>query len=221
MTPRDDRANRAADRPAGDHPADRPASADRADSQRSTLTSAASMRVLAHPTRMRLLGLLRERGPQTAAQLGDIVDEAPGTISYHLAKLSSIALIEPADAQSTDQRERWWKATTPLTSWEPADLLDDPDKLAASAMLQKSIAQAYAARFTEYIDRTPTLPREWVAAGASGDRTLRLTVDELTALRAELEAVVDRWVDVSATHDPGAMDAAEPVVLVYQAYRRP
>ncbi|MBX0301135.1 helix-turn-helix domain-containing protein [Cryobacterium sp. 1639] len=189
------------------------------DADRSTLTSAASMRVLAHPTRLKLLGLLRERGPQTAAQLGDIVDEAPGTISYHLGKLASIALIEPADAQSSDHRERWWKATTALTSWEPAELLDDPDKLAASAVLQKSIAQAYAARFTDYIDAAPALPREWVAAGASGDRSLRLTVDELAAMRGELEALVDRWLETSAAHDPA--DAAEPVVVVYQAYRRP
>ena len=188
---------------------------------RPTLNSAASMRVLAHPTRLRLLGLLRERGPLTAAQLGDVIDEAPGTISYHLGKLASIALIEPAEAQSTDHRERWWKATTLLTSWEPADLLDDPDKLAASSVLQKSIAQAYAARFTDYIDATPALPRAWVAAGASGDRSLRLTVEEMGTMRAELEALVNRWVDASAAHDPAKADGAEPVVLVYQAYRRP
>jgi len=191
------------------------------DAPRSTLTSAASMRVLAHPTRLRLLGLLRERGPQTAAQLGDIVDEAPGTISYHLGKLASIDLIEPAEAQSTDQRERWWQATTALTSWEPAELLDDPDKLAASAALQKSIAQVYAARYTDYIDATPSLPREWVAAGASGDRSLRLTSTELTAMRAELEGLVNRWLDTSAAHDPATDDGAEPVIVVYQAYRRP
>ena len=191
------------------------------DAPRSTLTSATSMRVLAHPTRLRLLGLLRERGPQTAAQLGDIVDEAPGTISYHLGKLASIDLIEPAEAQSTDQRERWWQATTALTSWEPAELLDDPDKLAASAALQKSIAQVYAARYTDYIDATPSLPREWVAAGASGDRSLRLTSTELTAMRAELEGLVNRWLDTSAAHDPATDDGAEPVIVVYQAYRRP
>ncbi len=179
------------------------------------------MRVLAHPTRLRLLGLLRERGAQTAAQLGDVIDEAPGTISYHLGKLASSGLIEPAEAQSTDQRERWWQATTPLTSWEPADLLGDPDTLAASSALQKSIAQAYAARFTEYIDTAATLPREWVAAGASGDRSLRLTAGEMATMRGELEEFVDRWLDTSAAHDPAADDGAEPVVLVYQAYRRP
>lgn len=191
------------------------------DSSRSTLTDAASMRVLAHPTRLRLLGLLRERGPQTAAQLGDAVDEAPGTISYHLSKLASIDLIGPAEPQTTDRRERWWQATAQLTSWEPAELLDDPDRLVASSTLQKSIAQAYATRFVEYIDATPVLPREWVAAGASGDRSLRLTVDELARLRGELESVVDRWLDASAAHDPSVDDGAEPVVLVYQAYRRP
>ena len=191
------------------------------DHERSTLTTAAALRVLAHPTRLRLLGLLRERGPQTAAQLGDVVDEAPGTVSYHLGKLADFDLIEPAEEQSSDRRERWWRATAPLTSWEPADLLDDPDKLAASAALQKSVAQVYATRFGEYIDATPAMPRAWVAAGASADRTMRLTVDELAQMRAELEALVDRWLDVGATHSADVPDGAERVAVVYQAFRRP
>ena len=191
------------------------------NASRTTLTSAASMRVLAHPTRLRLLGLLRERGPQTAAQLGDVIDEAPGTISYHLGKLASIALIESAEAQSTDNRERWWQATSSLTSWEPAELLNDPEKLAASSALQKSVAQEYAARFADHIDAMPSLAPEWVAAGSSGDRTLRLTVEELSALRTELEALVERWVETSTAHDPADNDGAETVSLVFQAYRRP
>jgi DNA-binding transcriptional ArsR family regulator len=191
------------------------------DSSRTTLTTAASMRVLAHPTRLRLLGLLRERGPQTAAQLGDVVDEAPGTISYHLGKLAAADLIEPARGEGTDRRERWWRATAALTSWEPVDVLGDPDTLSASSALQKSIAQVYAARFSDYVDAMPAMPREWVAAAASGDRTLRLTADELRALRVDLEGVVDKWLDASAAHDADVPDGAEPVVVVYQSYRRP
>jgi DNA-binding transcriptional ArsR family regulator len=191
------------------------------DPHRSTLTSAASMRVLAHPTRLRLLGLLRERGPQTAAQLGDVVDEAPGTVSYHLAKLASIDLIEPADAQTNDRRERWWKAAAPLTSWDTAGLLDDPDKTAASSALLKSVGQAYAARFADYVDSMPTLPRAWVEAGTSSDRILRLTVDELAALTAELEALVARYAAASEAHGPSTDDGAEPISVSYQAYRRP
>ena len=178
------------------------------------------MRVLAHPTRLRLLGILRENGPQTAAQLGDVVDEAPGTISYHLSKLASIDLIEPAEPRSADQRERWWQAASALTTWEPAAHLDDPSQLAASSALEKSIAQIYAARYSEYIDAMPTLPAEWVAAGATGDRTLRLTLDELTAMRAELESLMHRWEEASARHDDDD-DTAAPVALVYEAYRRP
>jgi DNA-binding transcriptional ArsR family regulator len=185
------------------------------------------MRVLAHPTRLRLLGLLRERGPQTAAQLGDVVDEAPGTVSYHLAKLASIDLIEPAEPQRADKRERWWRATTAVTSWDTAQLLEDPEKAAASVMLQKSVGQAYAARYSDYVDTLPTLPREWVEAGTSSDRMLRLTADELAAMNAELESVVARWEQKSAAH--GASDDSadadesrvESVTVVYQAYRRP
>jgi len=190
------------------------------NASRTTLTSAASMRALAHPTRLRLLGLLREHGPQTAAQLGDFVDEAPGTISYHLGKLALAALIEPAQAQSSDHRERWWQATSSLTSWEPDEVLDNPEKRAASSALQKSIAQINAARFSEHVDAMPALPREWVAAGTYGDRTLHLTVEELGQLRSELEELAERWQATSAAHT-STSDDTKPVVLVYQAFRRP
>jgi len=188
--------------------------------RRAELTDAASLRALAHPTRLRLLGLLRDRGPQTAALLADVVDEAPGTLSYHLGKLADAGFIEQADGLGDDRRERWWRATSDLTVWEPAGLLDDPDRAAASTALERSVAQVYAAQYGRYLDEAPSLPREWVAAAAGGDRTLRLTVDELAALRDELEELTDRWLDVSAAHDadePGV----EHVTWMHQAYRRP
>jgi DNA-binding transcriptional ArsR family regulator len=191
------------------------------DPTRSTLTTATAMRVLAHPTRLRLLGLLRERGAQTATLLGQVVDEAPGTISYHLGKLASIDLIEPADARGSDRRERWWQATTDLTSWEPAELLDDPDQFAAMSVLQKSVAHANAARYNDYVDAMPSLPVEWVAAAASGDRTLHLTVDELAKLRDDLEALVEKWTAASARHTDDDQPDVERVTIMYQAYRRP
>lgn len=184
------------------------------------LTSATSMRVLAHPTRLRLLALLRERGAQTAAQLGEIVDEAPGTISYHLNKLASIDLIEPATSESGDRRERWWQASTALTSWEPADLLDDHETLMASSVLEKAIAQSHAVRYSQYVDAMPGLPREWVAAGTSSDRQLRLTAGELGQMRKELEALTERWSRISAIHEEVCKDDSAPVTLVYQAYRQ-
>lgn len=177
------------------------------------------MRTLAHPTRLRLLGLLRERGPQTAALLGTAVDEASGTISYHLGKLAAAGLIEEAADQGHDGRERWWRSAHDSTHWEDVDLLDSPEDFAASAALQHTIAHLYAHLHDEYIASIPTLPREWVAAGASSDRGLRLAVSEMAELRAELEALDQKWEAISEAHEAG--DGSEKVVLVMQAYRRP
>lgn len=194
------------------------------ENSRATLESAASMRVLAHPTRLKLLGLLRELGPQTAAQLSESVDEAPGTLSYHLNKLASINLIEPAPDQGSDRRERWWRATATMTSWEPAELMDDPEQFAASTALLKSVSQGHAATYGEYLDKAPELERKWVAAAASSDYLLQLAAPELAQLRGELEALAERWLEVSAANAAnGSGDQADiqSVVLMFQAYRRP
>jgi len=175
------------------------------------------MRALAHPTRLRIVGLLRTGGPQTAAMLGEQVDEAPGTISYHCGRLAGAGFIEPAPELGTDRRERWWRATAQHTSWNLGDAFDDPERMLAASALDHTVAEAYAAEYRAFIDAAPVLGREWVAASHSGDRALRLTVDELRELGAELQAVLDRWEAVSDEHRPG--DGAERVTAVAQSYR--
>ncbi|GAA3331999.1 helix-turn-helix transcriptional regulator [Curtobacterium albidum] len=181
------------------------------------LDDAAHMRALAHPTRLRIVGLLRSGGPQTAAMLGEQVDEAPGTISYHCGRLATAGFIEPAPELGTDRRERWWRATAQHTSWNLADAFDDPDRMLAATALDHTVAQAYADEYRAFIDHVPALGREWVAASNSGDRVLRLTVDELRDLGAELQGVLDRWEAVSADHVAG--DGSERVTAVVQSYR--
>ncbi|WP_065964299.1 helix-turn-helix domain-containing protein [Curtobacterium sp. UCD-KPL2560] len=181
------------------------------------LDDAAHMRALAHPTRLRIVGLLRSGGPQTAAMLGEQVDEAPGTISYHCGRLAGAGFIEPAPELGTDRRERWWRAVARHTSWNLADAFDDPERMLAASALDHTVAEAYAAEYRAFIDAVPALGREWVAASTSGDRALRLTVDELRDLGAELQAVLDRWEAVSDQHVAG--DGAERVTAVVQSYR--
>ena len=181
------------------------------------LDDAAQMRALSHPTRLRIVGLLRTGGPQTAAMLGDQVDDAPGTISYHCKRLAEAGFIEPAPELGTDRRERWWRAVAQHTSWNLADGFDDPERMVAGVALDHAVAQAYADEYRAFIDHVPTLGREWVAASNSGDRSLRLTVDELRALGSELQGVLDRWEARSAEHEPG--DGSERVTAVVQSYR--
>lgn len=149
--------------------------------------------------------------------LGDIVDEAPGTVSYHLTKLASIGLIEEASGQGTDRRERWWRSTHEVTSWESAELLSDPEALAASTALQRSVVQHYAASLHAYLDALPSSPKEWVAAAASSDRNLNLTVTELAELRDELAQLVAKYQEKSAQD----RDGAEHITVIYQAFRTP
>ncbi|MGU3410736.1 helix-turn-helix domain-containing protein [Microbacterium sp. M1A1_1b] len=179
----------------------------------------AHMRALAHPTRLRILGLLRASGPQTAAMLGELIDEAPGTISYHCSRLAGADLIEPAPGLGTDRRERWWRAVHESSSWSLEDAIDDPERTLAVSALDRAVARTYAANYEAYVDRAATYGREWVAAGTSSDRVVRLTVAELAELGAEMHAVMERWRAVGAQHVEG--DGSEQVVVLQQAYRWP
>lgn len=49
-----------------------------------TVTSADTLRAMASPIRMRILGTLRVNGEQTVGSISEQLGEAPGAISYHL-----------------------------------------------------------------------------------------------------------------------------------------
>ncbi|MFD6666158.1 helix-turn-helix domain-containing protein, partial [Micromonospora chalcea] len=66
-----------------------------------------AMRALAHPTRLRLLGELRLRGPQTVGMLSERTGEAVGSVSYHVGKLAEHGFVTEAPDLARDRRERW------------------------------------------------------------------------------------------------------------------
>lgn len=184
------------------------------------LTDPAGMRVLAHPTRLTLLGLLRDRGPQTAALLGEVVDEAPGTISYHLGKLASAGLIVPAEDAGSDRRERWWRSAHDQTSLDPASLVRDPAKFASATVLERAFSQFWARSYDDFIESLPALDSAWAKTATAADRLLKLDLAQAAALRDELEALADRWQAVSDDNETDKA-ATESVLLLTQAYRRP
>ena len=76
-----------------------------------SITDVGTLKALAHPLRMRLYRALCVADKATASHLADQVDEAVSLVSYHLRKLAEHGLIEEADPQSADGRERWWQAS--------------------------------------------------------------------------------------------------------------
>ena len=178
-----------------------------------------ALRALAHPTRLRLLGELRTRGPQTVGALSELVDEAPGSISYHLGTLAKHGFVVQAPELARDRRERWWRAAHRSTTWTPLELLDDPERRAAMEVLQRTVLARYAQELEAYLHRQPTLPPEWVAAATISDAVLHLTSDQLAELREELHALARRWQERSDAGGPEA-PGAHDVALQYQAFRR-
>ncbi|MFG2076024.1 helix-turn-helix domain-containing protein [Nonomuraea maritima] len=79
------------------------------------------LRVVAHPLRVRLLGLLRADGPATASELGRRTGESSGSTSYHLRELFKYGFIEE-DADRHDGRQRRWRARHRYTSWNSREL---------------------------------------------------------------------------------------------------
>src|ERR1700753_3351958 len=60
------------------------------------LTDPRALRAGAHPTRLKLLGVLRRVGPLTATQAGERIGERPAGCSFHLRPLAKGGLVEGA-----------------------------------------------------------------------------------------------------------------------------
>lgn len=174
------------------------------------------MRALAHPTRMRLLGELRARGTQTVGMLSEVIDEAPGSVSYHLGILHKHGLVVEASGHSDDKRERWWQAAHARTRWEASELIGTEEQRQALRVLRGSVFARYLEELETYLDVEASLPTEWVAAATSGDSLLQLTSEQLAELSADLHGLAAKW---SALSD-GTVAGAESVSLIYHAFRR-
>lgn len=177
---------------------------------------AGAMRALAHPTRSRLLGELRADGPRSVGGLSGVVDEAPGSVSYHLGVLAEHGFVEEAPELAPNRRERWFRASHDYTRLEPADVRDDSEATAALRVLRSTISRRYAEAFDDYLAREPGLPQEWVDAATGGDELLHLTVEQMAQLREELHSFAQRWAAHSNRDAPGA----EGVQLFYRSFRR-
>ena len=168
-----------------------------------------TLRALAHPLRLRLIGILRTEGPATVTSLAGTVGEAIPLVSYHLRQLADHGFIEPAPELAKDRRETWWRASHDMTSWSITDFLDTPERLDALGVLQREVLRRHVARIEEFLANAPSWDKEWLAASEMSDLRLKLTPDELKAMKTELWDVIDRW----RSRDPSPGAAAADLIL--------
>lgn len=166
------------------------------------VTSAEEMRALAHPLRLRLLGLLRVDGPATASSLGQRLGESSGVTSYHLRYLAERDFVEEAP-ELGNRRERWWRASQWSTEWDPADFLDSREGRAADLAFRREALRHSRAVVDTWLIEEETWPRRWISAALMSDAVLRLTVDQLEAFGAEYQDLLMRYVQLSDDNEAG------------------
>ncbi|MGA5065875.1 ArsR/SmtB family transcription factor [Streptomyces exfoliatus] len=154
------------------------------------ITDLGTLKAISHPLRMRLYRALFVARTATASQLADQVDEAVSLVSYHLRKLADHGLIEEAETQSADGRERWWQPSSYGFSIQEEDVRDAPELVAASDAFGRTVNEQRVELHRRFLDERLTWPDEWRSASVSGEWLPRLTAAELTALGQELEAVL-------------------------------
>lgn len=165
------------------------------------------LRALAHPVRLRMLGLLRLEGPATATGLAARLGLNSGATSYHLRQLERHGFIED-DRTRGNARERWWQARHRMTTFltEPVE----GDALDAGLAFQQAALDWHMRQMQAAHDAYGTLSPDWRRAFRVSDYTLALKPDEAAALMQRIAALITE-----------AMVAAPPLVAPLPEGYRP
>jgi DNA-binding transcriptional ArsR family regulator len=186
--------------------------------QNSITPDARNLRGLAHPVRVRIVGMLRHDGPSTATKLADRLGLSSAATSYHLRQLATYGFI--AEAEELGQgRERWWRALHRMTTFDMR-ASDDPEVAAEGEAFLRGVAESYIHNLRTYLDERPTLAPEWQGASTLSDIVLRLTPGETEEL---MEAIWRHVRDSRRADDPDAAapDGARQVQVQLQVFPRP
>ncbi|MEV4629019.1 winged helix-turn-helix domain-containing protein [Micromonospora sp. NPDC049523] len=169
-----------------------------------------SLRGIAHPLRVRMLGALREHGPATATGLAERLGQSTGATSYHLRQLATYGFVVE-DPERGVGRERWWRAAHQTTTLDSETITRAP---ADAETYVRAVAAAYADQVERWLGEAVAIPPEWIGVSTLSDWRLRLTPTEAAELHAEVFALAERY---RRNHpDVPTPDDAEPVILQVQ-----
>jgi len=175
---------------------------DKAQSDEVRVLDPRSLRGLAHPLRLRLLGALREYGPATASQLADRLGESSGATSYHLRQLAAHGFVSD-DPERGKGRERWWKAAQRATKVGTDELLRHPDPSVRGAMntLLHEWATLHGQELSTWLGTRHEWPAEWHTSWDISDFTLRLTPALAREMLDKVHEVINDYREQEADPD--------------------
>lgn len=154
------------------------------------LLTPASLKVLAHPIRVKLLGELRLEGPATATGLAAKIGESSGTTSYHLRQLAAASFVVE-DTERGNARDRWWKAAQESTRLDADDVFEAPDVRPAVQTYLTAVLQGNFDRAWSWLSAWQSAPKKWRDAATFSDARLSLSPAELAQLNEDIEALLE------------------------------
>ena len=168
------------------------------------------LHAMAHPLRLRLLGVLRKEGPATASELGRRLGELSALTSYHLRELAKYGFIEEAPELNRG-RMKHWRAVEEGIEWSTDT--DDAGLVEASSVLGRVMVAEYARWLRRWFAEEPAWDRKWRAGAESLDQWFELTPDELRSLCVEVTAVLERYADRRTPRD-----GTERAIVLFHAF---
>ena len=180
------------------------------------LRDARALRALAHPTRLKLVGLLRLQGPLTATQAARELGETPQRCTFHLGQLAKYGLVE--EAGGGRGRERPWRATAFFTSWP--NVMTEQEAGAAGQLLEAVVAELHFEAVMGWIERKDEEPQAWQEAAQLNDVALHLTAAELKELGRDIWSLFEPYL-ARAERAELRPEGARPVTILSLAFPRP
>jgi DNA-binding transcriptional ArsR family regulator len=144
---------------------------------------------LAHPVRVGILEQLTIRGPMTATELGDVLDESPANCSWHLRKLAEHGFVE--EAKGGAGRRRPWRSTQVGFNWGDEDT--GREARPAADALSRMMLERWLDRYYDSMRRADADEPPWRAGRFMMQTATWLTAEELAELSEELSAVMRRY----------------------------
>lgn len=149
------------------------------------------LRALAHPLRWDLIDLLTAEGSATATRCAQVLGHSVASCSYHLNTLAKYGFIEPTSGG--EGREKPWK----LTSMEQNIRLTGLDR--ESWLAGEQAAEAFldheTALMKDRLRRVGLESQAWQRVSGFSGSTTFLTAEELSEVRNEIVAILDRYHD--------------------------
>jgi len=146
-----------------------------------------ALKALAHPMRLRMLGLLRIEGPATASGLAQRLGLNSGATSYHLRQLALHGFIEE-DVGRGSQRDRWWRARHETTHYLAKDA--EGDALDVGLAFERAALNWQFQQMQSSLEVYPELAPAWRKASTASDYTMVLSAEAATTLVERIQALL-------------------------------